>query len=176
MDRTSSACDAELFDKDDLEFRTITTILHALGSREKIILENFHVSRKQRPHLKILSALSSLLVRDHEILAILPKRSAAAITVFVGSEEDALLDDSLSSCSTLHNSIARNPGYRDPIRAVELLDTPVVEVGPDVFGFIQRNWFFSHSSAPTQTVACLTLPSSLGNNHSNVMYQPLRTS
>lgn len=148
---------ADLFEQDDLEFRTITTLLHTLGSRERITVENFQLSHQQRPRLKLLSALSSLLVRDHEILAVMPKRSARGMTLFVGSEgaeaaHPDIRDDestsSWSSSSSHENFITRNPRYSDPAGPVELLDSPSVEVGSDIFGFIVRNWFGDISVCP----------------------------
>lgn len=76
----------DAFVRDDMEFRTITTLLHALESREKVTLRDFAVTPKLKPYLKILSALSSLLVRDHEIVAILPKRSSRGIALLIGSD------------------------------------------------------------------------------------------
>lgn len=121
----------------DLEFRTITTLLHALDSRENITLENFQVQPYQQPCLKLLSALSSLLVRDHETLAILPRRSVAGTTVFLYSGNEADPPDELLPSNTF---IARNPEFHHPTDTVQLLVSPVVEVGKDLGEFLLRNW------------------------------------
>lgn len=89
----------DTFVQDDLEFRTITTILSALECHDKITLRNFEVVPKLKPYLKILSALSSLLVRDHETIAILPKHSQRGITLLIGSDA-SLFDNEESSVST----------------------------------------------------------------------------
>lgn len=81
---TSAEYDA--FVRDDMEFRTITTLLHAINCREKVTVHDFEVVPKLKPYLKILSALSSLLVRDHEIVAILPKRSRRGLALLIGSD------------------------------------------------------------------------------------------
>lgn len=153
---TPPPSEAGMFEKDDLEFRTITTLLNILGTRERITLDNFQVSSDQRPRLKLLAALSSLLVRDHEIVAVMPKRSGRGSTLFVGAaaetpSEAAFRDDeptpslessasSASSTSSHHNYITRNPRYKDPVGPVELLKNPTVEVGADIFEFIEQNW------------------------------------
>lgn len=142
MDIQQQLAEAISFEQDDLEFRTITTILHALDTHEKITLENFHVKPNQRSSLKLLSALSSLLVRDHEILAILPRRSSQGTTVFVSSDENADIHDELLSMPPRSQTfITRNPEFHHPVGPVELLDSPVVEVGTDIGEFILRNWF-----------------------------------
>lgn len=138
MDLQHQLEEAKSFERDDLEFRTITTILHALNTHEKIMLENFHVKSSQRSSLKLLSALSSLLVRDHEILAILPRRSAQGTMVFVSSDENA---DELLMTAPSRTFITRNPEFDHPMGAVKLLDSPVVEVGKDIGEFILKNWF-----------------------------------
>lgn len=150
---------AELFKKDDLEFRAITTLLHTLRSCEPINVHDFQVSRHERPCLKLLAALSCLLVRDHEIVTIMLKRSAQGATVFVGSEaenpgqldfhddQSTATSSSLSSASLAGSSssclhfIPRIPHYGEPVCRVELLDCPVVEVGSDIFEFILQNWY-----------------------------------
>lgn len=143
--------EAELFTTDDLEFRTISTLLRMLGTRERIALDNFHVSQQQRPSLKLLTALASLLVRNFEILAVMPKRSGRSTTLFVGSlaentmEKDFSDDEesttSQASSSSHETFIARNPEFEDHAGQVELLEGSVVDDDvPDVFSFILENW------------------------------------
>lgn len=146
--------EAELFQKDDLEFRTITILLHALGSREKITLENFRVQTNQRSHLKPLSALSSLLVRDHETIAVLLRRSAAGITVFLSSEEEVDISNNSSSMPS-NNIPAGNPAFCDPTNTVRLLDNPVVEVGNDIGKFLRENWFVYMPPPPSHNIRTL---------------------
>lgn len=140
---------AAAFERDDMEFRTITTLLHILSSRERLSVENFEVSRELRPRLKLLAALSSLLVRDHEILAIIPKRSSRGTTVYVGSEEEPDFRDnestkstsSTTSASSVQESfITRNPRFGDQTGPAVLLDSPIVEVGSDIIHFLLGNW------------------------------------
>lgn len=97
---------AQLFGKDDQEFCTITTLLHKIPSHDRVTLDNLYVSRQQRPLLKLLSALSTLLVRNHEILAVMLKRSVRGTTVFVGSEAD---DE--AHPPTNHPRPGRRPGH-----------------------------------------------------------------
>lgn len=125
--------EAEVFENDDLEFRTITTILHALDLHDKITLENFQANPDQRRRLKVVTALSSLLVRDCEVLAVLPKRSVAGTTLYLVSdgEPDIWHDSPYSLSSPLPNTT----------RTVQLSNTPRVDVGNDVGSFILRNWF-----------------------------------
>lgn len=74
----------ESFVQDDLEFRTITTILHALQYRDTVTVRNFGVVPKSRPFLKILPALSSLIARNQEIIAILPKHLQRGVALLIG--------------------------------------------------------------------------------------------
>lgn len=74
---TSPTCPSkvELFEQDDLKFCTAITLVYVLGPR-KVALENFH----QQPHLKLLVAF----VRNNGVLAVLPRCSAAGMTLLVG--------------------------------------------------------------------------------------------
>lgn len=141
--------EAELFEKDDLEFRTITTLLRTLGARDRVTVDNFQVSSQQRPSLKSLTALSSLLVRDCEIIAVMPKRSVRGTTIIVGSTaenstEKAFWDhesnSSSRSSSSIESFITRNPEYLDPVGPVALLESPIVHLDSDIFAFILQNW------------------------------------
>lgn len=135
------------FVQDDLEFRTITTILNALECRDKITLRNFEVVPKLKPHLKILSALSSLLVRDHETVAILPKHSQRGITMLIGSDA-SLFDNEDSSVSTptslsgrLSHDVNQDSRKGNRFGRIEITQPSVVTVGLNVEGFIMENWF-----------------------------------
>lgn len=140
---------AQMFVEDDLEFRTITTLLHLVGSREKVQLQNFTVSPQQRPYLKFLTGFSSLLVRNCEILAILPKRSGHGGTeFFISSEEEAdNEDDATSSSSALSTSssevyyLACNPRFNDPVDIpLGLTEDLELNAGSDIFRVIIANW------------------------------------
>lgn len=128
----------------DLEFRTITTLLHILGIGERIDLDDFRVSMPQRAHLKLLSALSSLLVRHTEIIAVMPKRSVFGTTLFVCAGVEYTTgqyfphDESITSRD---DSVTRNREIDDPVGPVKLLDSPTVEIGSDIFAFMLQNWF-----------------------------------
>lgn len=142
----------ESFTADDLEFRTITTLLNALECREKITLQNFEVFPKMKPYLKILSALSSLLVRDHEIVAILPKRSGSGVALLVGSDASPFdhQDDfpspppspSQLPGSNLRHYVTRNPRFGDRVGGgIEFAPHFDVTVGLDLDAFLLANWF-----------------------------------
>lgn len=147
----SSETEKQLFIEDDLEFRTVTTLLALLESRENVTLDNFEVTDKLRPYLKMLTGFSSLLVRHHEILAILPKRSARGTELFLSAQGGLSDGDELSPSSpssppssplSLHHFLARSPRNDNPPDAsVELLDIPDISVGTDILSFIVDNWF-----------------------------------
>lgn len=163
---------AQLFEKHDLEFRTITSLLHKLNLHDKITLDSFRVSQKQRPYLKLLAALSSLLVCEHEVLAIMPKRSAHGTTLFVvsGADEQCrrYICSATSGASTWpsssshENIIPRNPRLDDPVHPVELLVSRSVHIQSDVLGFILRNWYEDSFPMPTVLSRC--------NLNSNIYY------
>lgn len=150
-DQIAPSREAELFSKDDLEFRTITTLLHRLGMSERIDLDNFHVPTPQRSDLKLLAALSALLVRNAEIIAVMPKRSVLGTTIFVGSGVENMTGqyfpdyESTSPAKSItspDNFVTSNPEKDDPVGPVQLLDSPTsVDIGSDIFAFILQNWF-----------------------------------
>lgn len=145
-----------MFERDDLEFRTITTLLHLLSTRDRITVDNFEVSRGHRPSLKLLTALSSLLVRNNEVVAVMAKRSVRGTTLLVGVAAETptvtlfrdygLTSSSGSSgipapsTSSTQNYITRDACGDGPVGTVQLLKTPTVEVGADVFEFMVQNW------------------------------------
>lgn len=72
-------------------------ITNILESRSTITLDNFDALQRHRHHLKLLVALSSLLVRNHEIVAIMAKRIMAksnisGTAVFLGSNSQGEAD------------------------------------------------------------------------------------
>lgn len=150
-DQIAPSREAELFSKDDLEFRTITTLLHRLGTSERIDLDNFHVPTSQRSDLKLLAALSALLVRNAEIIAVMPERSVLGTTLFVCSGAEDLIrpyfpeDESTSPAipiTSRDDFVTRNPEKNDPVGPVQLLNSPIsVDIGSDIFAFILQNWF-----------------------------------
>lgn len=159
MDPAAASTAAESFEKHDLEFRTITTLLNMLGSSARITLNNFEVPQRQRRHLKLLVALSSLLVREHEIVAVMAKRNASGTTFVLGSNSNetdtngldirddestvssSASDSAMSDCSH-HNLITQNPRFKSPAGPVQLLfESQVTNAGTDVFEYILKNWF-----------------------------------
>lgn len=60
MDPPAIPTGAQLFEKHNLEFRTITTLLHKLGSHERVALNNFHLSHYQhyRHYLSVSTRFS----------------------------------------------------------------------------------------------------------------------
>lgn len=146
-----------------MEFRTITTLLNVLDCREKVTLHDFEVVPKLKPYLKILSALSSLLVRNHEIVAILPKRSRRGIALLIGSDASPLnnVDDypspppspSLSEEDTLAHYITQNPRHGDAMGCgIEFTESSIITVGSNVDDFIMKNWFVRIPSPNIQSI------------------------
>lgn len=140
------------FVKDDYEFRTITTLLNTLGSRERVTPENFNAVPKMKPYLKFLSALSSLLVREREIVAILPKRSSSGVSLLIGFEESPFdreedLPSPPPSPSSppgrrLQHYITRNPRADDELGGgIRLSEQSPVTVGSNVDDFIIKHWY-----------------------------------
>lgn len=77
---------SDKFRKDDLEFRTITTLLYLLDTHDEQSPDITPISRRMDRHLKLLASVSAMLVMNHEVIAIMPKRSAAGLTLFIGPE------------------------------------------------------------------------------------------
>lgn len=107
---------SDRFREDDLEFRTVTTMLYILGSRDELGPDTNSVAPRMERHLKLLASVSAMLVMNHEVIAIMPKRSVAGLTLFIGPEpnpdtdgvdvvEDEGDDDAFSS---LH-LVTKNP-------------------------------------------------------------------
>lgn len=77
------------FRKDDLEFRTLTTILSKLRARDDREEEKTVLAPSIAKHLKLLASVSAMLVMNHEVIAIIPKRSAAGLTLFIGLQPNS---------------------------------------------------------------------------------------
>lgn len=174
-DQIAPSREAKLFIQDDLEFRTITTLLHLLGISERIDLDSFHVSGPERSHLKLLTALSALLVRHTETIAIMPKRSVLGTTLFVGSAVETMTrqyfpDDE----STSPNIITRNPEMNDSVGPVKLLGSPTIEIGSNIFEFMLENWFVRLPIYPKPTPLTPS-PRHLGSSHLSSMSSPSHT-
>lgn len=116
----SAADQLTRFRKDDLEFRTLTTILSKLRARDDRGEEKTVLAPSIAKHWKLLASVSAMLVMNHEVIAIMPKRSAAGLTLFIGlqpnpTEEtehgDDLDDDHGESASV--RFITRNPRVDD---------------------------------------------------------------
>ncbi|KAL0630892.1 hypothetical protein Q9L58_010256 [Maublancomyces gigas] len=144
---------AESFRKDDLEFRTITTVLNFLESSGRFTSENLVVPQQHRRHLKLVVALSSLLAREHDIVAILTKRNEFGTTFVLGSNSREAADatalnipgdqstSSTSSCNLImsdpsqYASVTSKPSstsLKDPQQ--RLLGSPDIDIVSDVFG------------------------------------------
>lgn len=74
------------FREDDLEFRTLTTLLYILDSHDEQVPDTSSVTPRMDRHLKLLASVSAMLVMNHEVIAIMPKRSGAGLTLFIGPE------------------------------------------------------------------------------------------
>lgn len=164
MDHQTSTDAAASFVKDDLEFRTVTTLLSILKSSGQISLDNFGVPQHHRRHLKLLVSLSSLLVREHEIVAVMAKKTVSGTTFVLGSnskEEEAVreIPDDVSTSSTSssdtvmsirshYNLLTQNPRFGSPPGPVQLLSgTSEMKIGSDVFQFILQHWFVDFPSS-----------------------------
>lgn len=83
----SSSDEMAKFRRDDLEFRTITTLLSKLGSRDDRKEKKSVLSPSKARHMKQLASVSAMLAVDHhEEIAILPKRSATVLTLFISAQ------------------------------------------------------------------------------------------
>ncbi|KAL0631915.1 hypothetical protein Q9L58_009200 [Maublancomyces gigas] len=151
MDLSAASTAAESFEKHDLEFRTITTLLNILGSSGRITLHTFEVPQRHRCYLKLLVALSSLLVRENEIVAVMAKRNASSTTFVLSSNSNetntnrldirndestvysAASDSAMSDCS--HDNLnTQNPRFGSPAGPVQFLfESQVTNAGTDVF-------------------------------------------
>lgn len=77
------------FREDDLEFRTVTTLLYLHGSHDEHDEQRpdtSPVNRRANKHFKLLASVSSMLVMNYEVIALMPKRSATGLTQFIGLE------------------------------------------------------------------------------------------
>lgn len=116
----SSAADKlTSFRKDDLEFRTITTILSKLGVRDDHEEEKTVLAPSIERHMKLLASVSAMLVMNHEVIAIMPKRSTAGLTLFIGPQPPAAetqhpedYDDDEDESTSVH-FITKNPRKDD---------------------------------------------------------------
>lgn len=106
------------FREDDLKFRTITTLLYILGCHDEQEPERNPLAPRMQRHLKLLASVSAMLVMNHEVIAIMSKRCATGLTLFivlepnpdpetvdVGEVEDP---NAHHPCSSLH-LVTKNP-------------------------------------------------------------------
>lgn len=147
---------SDQFREDDLEFRTITTLLHMLKSHDEQRAESNEVAPHVRKHLKLLTSVSAMLVMNHEVIAMIPKHSATGLTLFIGTEPtncDPGFDN--FALPSLH-LLAKNPRDNDSLvsfvlfdqtcpdncrtDSVSLMEIPVVDIDEDIFQFIVKNW------------------------------------
>lgn len=108
------------FREDDLEFRTITTILSKLGSRDDREEEKRVLAPSLTRDLKLLASVSAMLVMNHEVIAIMPKRSAAGLTLFIGLQPNTATETDDSEDHDNHQDespglhfTTGDPGVRD---------------------------------------------------------------
>lgn len=109
------------FREDDLEFRTLTTILSLLNSHDEQEPDSNSPTPQMQRHLKLLASVSAMLVMNHEVIAIMPKRSATGLTLFIGPEPnpdpdidvDDESEDANETPSALH-LVAESPGDGEP--------------------------------------------------------------
>jgi hypothetical protein len=84
MIKTSTPIDDDYVHEAILAFRTITTMLSHLQSPTKFAsTRSQNLSKDDRKNLKVLDALSAVIVRQHEIVAVMAKASKGSnIEVF----------------------------------------------------------------------------------------------
>lgn len=121
--KDSAADEFTRFREDDLEFRTITTILSKLGSRDDRKEEKRVLAPSITRHLKLLASVSAMLVMNHEVIAIMPKRSAAGLTLFIGPQPNTATETNDSEDHDDHDDhedggpglhfITKNPRVND---------------------------------------------------------------
>lgn len=110
------------FREDDLEFRTITTLLYILGCRDEQEPERNPLAPRLQRHLKLLASVSSMLVMNHEVIAIVSKRCTTGLTLFIVPEPnpdpDTVDVDEVEDpnahhlCSSLH-LVIKNPRVKE---------------------------------------------------------------
>lgn len=118
IDATSPPCaeSSDKFRQDDLEFRTITTLLQLLDTHDEQGPDITPGSHRVDKHLKLLASVSAMLVMNHEIIAIVPKRSAAGLTLFISPEplpDVADGDGNEYPFDSLH-LVTKNPRNKEP--------------------------------------------------------------
>lgn len=106
----SAAGELAKFREDDLEFRTITTILSKLRARDDREEERRVLAPSLTRHLKLLASVSAMLVMDHEVIAIMPKRSAAGLTLFIGPQPGTATEMNDSEDHDDHDHEDESPG------------------------------------------------------------------
>lgn len=112
-----------------------------LRSSGQITLDDFKVPQQHRRRLKLLVALSSLLVRDHETVAVMAKTNGSGTTLILSSnpKEAAdvtgldIPDDESPASSRFHQSlVTRNPPFGSQTIPVQLMLLGNPDVGSDV--------------------------------------------
>ncbi|KAL0634869.1 hypothetical protein Q9L58_006229 [Maublancomyces gigas] len=142
---------SDKFREDDLEFRTITTLLYLLGSHNQRGSDTSPVRRRTDRYLKLLPSVPSMLVMNREVIAIMPKRSATGLTLFICPEPVPDMDGV--------DAADGEESEKDRISdSVTLMKIPVVNIGDNIFEFIVCNWdqpFEAHAQAIARLIgAC----------------------
>lgn len=107
---------SDKFREDDLEFRTVTTLLYLLDSHDEQSADTSPISPRMDRHLKLLASVSSMLVMNHEVIAIMPKRTSAGLTLFIGPEPVPDVAENQSEdypFDSLH-LVTKNPRNNEP--------------------------------------------------------------
>lgn len=122
----STADELARFRKDDLEFRTITTILSKLGSRDDRKEEKKRdLAPSVTRHLKLVASVSAMLVMNHEVIAIMPKRSAAGFTLFIGLQPNTATETNDSEDHDDHDHEDESPGLHFITKNLRVKDKSV---------------------------------------------------
>jgi len=124
------------FARDDLELRAVTTLLAGLKAvdcpeRKTDAEPHDSMSSLQRFQLRHLTAISSLLARDGEVVVCTPKLTGHGLEVFITTTVSAQVQTSASD---------NTPAYSKP--NIKLISENAIEIkgSDDVCKFIIDNW------------------------------------
>ncbi|KAF8533646.1 hypothetical protein BDD12DRAFT_913960, partial [Trichophaea hybrida] len=137
---------------DDLEFRTITKLLHVLqdyslfgGHRANLPVVNYYPSvtgSEARRQLKILRQIPFVLVRNHEIVAALSRMLPSGI---VGVLSATVAEGNDQTDGIVH--LSRNSQHDDDASAFSVLMVPSdMDVPDKILSYVYENWNTSFES------------------------------
>lgn len=89
--------------EDDLEFCALTTILNLVNFHNEQESDNNSSTLRMQWRFKLLASGSAILVMDHEVIAIMPKRSATRLILFIGPEPNPDRDTDIDDESKVDN-------------------------------------------------------------------------